>query len=274
LFNVKKELELLTEHEGLVIGLFEKTEKFTGILALLDEAFNGQLRELVKSGDISAKFKSISKVHSLGKIGPKRIWFVGLGKEKECTFEKVKKAFGRLFKEVKASKLEETAVYLDSFTAELVDGLDAAHAMSEAVALSTYQFEGYKQKSNQPEKKLEDVTIYCNNFDEEEIQASLTVGYAFGKGTNSARTLVNIPGNLLTARRAKRDQPKPNWCQSLVALPVRGRGTRERGHQTSHGVTNLMSSGSVLERRATVGKSPVHERHSDSAWSSQVAPGP
>ncbi|MFL6560400.1 MAG: leucyl aminopeptidase, partial [Bacillus sp. (in: firmicutes)] len=33
----------------------------------------------------------------------------------------------------------------------------------------------------------------------EEIQASLTVGYSFGKGTNSARTLVNIPGNLLTA---------------------------------------------------------------------------
>ena len=27
----------------------------------------------------------------------------------------------------------------------------------------------------------------------------ITVGYAFGKATNSARTLVNTPGNLLTA---------------------------------------------------------------------------
>ncbi|WHY66189.1 leucyl aminopeptidase [Neobacillus sp. SuZ13] len=199
MFDVKKELELSTEHEGLVIGLFDKPEKFTGILALLDEAFNGQLKELVKSGDISAKLKSINKVHSLGKIGSKRIWFVGLGKEKEFTFDKLKSAFGRLFKEVKANKLEEAAVYLDSFTTEQVDGLDAAHALSEAFVLSTYQFEGYKQKSNEPEKKLDHLTIYCDSLDGEEILASLTVGHAFGKGTNSARTLVNIPGNMLTA---------------------------------------------------------------------------
>ena len=115
---------------------------------------------MVKSGDISAKLKSISKVHSFGKIGAKRIWFVGLGKEKDLTFDKLKEAFGRLFKEVQKSKLEETAVYLDSFTTEEVGGLDASHALSEALSLSTYQFEGYKQKSNVPEKKLEQVTIY------------------------------------------------------------------------------------------------------------------
>jgi len=199
MFHIKKVLELSNGHEGLVIGLFDKPEKFTGLLALLDESLNGQLTELVKSGDISGKLKSISKVHSLGKIGSKRIWFVGLGREKEFTFEKLKSAFGKLFKEVKASKLVETAVHLDSFTTEQVNGLDAAHAMSEALALSTYQFDGYKQKSNAPEKKLENISIYCDAFDEEEVLASLTVGFAFGQGTNSARTLVNIPGNLLTA---------------------------------------------------------------------------
>ncbi|MEH7305752.1 leucyl aminopeptidase [Neobacillus drentensis] len=199
MFYVKQELELSTEQEGLVIGLFDKPEKFSGKLAIIDEKFNGQLTELVKSGDISAKLKSNSKVHSLGKIGPKRIWFVGLGKEKEFSFEILKSAFGRLFKEVKTSKLEEIAVYLNSFTSEKVDALDAAHAMSEAFALSTYQFEGYKQKSNEPEKKLGQLTVYCDTVEEEEVQASLTVGYAFGRGTNSARTLVNIPGNLLTA---------------------------------------------------------------------------
>ncbi|MEH7076385.1 leucyl aminopeptidase [Neobacillus drentensis] len=199
MFFVEKDLELARENEGLVIGLFDKPEKFTGVLALLDERFNGQLSELVKSGDISPKSKSISKVHSLGKIGPKRIWFVGLGKEKDFTFEKLKSAFGRLFKDVKACKIQETAVYLDSFTAEQVNSLDAAYAMSEAFALSTYQFESYKQKSNEPEKKIENLTVYCSSFDEEEVEASLTVGFAFGKGTNSARTLVNIPGNLLTA---------------------------------------------------------------------------
>ncbi|MGZ4159442.1 MAG: leucyl aminopeptidase, partial [Neobacillus sp.] len=97
------------------------------------------------------------------------------------------------------AKIEELAILLDSFTNEQVAGLDAAHALSEAFTLSTYHFEGYKQKSNEPERKLTDITIYSEICDEEDIQASLTVGHAFGKGTNSARTLVNIPGNLLTA---------------------------------------------------------------------------
>ncbi|MDV2888102.1 M17 family peptidase N-terminal domain-containing protein, partial [Alkalihalophilus pseudofirmus] len=85
MFHVKRELDLTAEHEGLVIGLFDKPEKFSGSLAKLDERFEGQLTELVKSGDISAKLKRISKVHSLGKTTAKRIWFVGLGKEKELS---------------------------------------------------------------------------------------------------------------------------------------------------------------------------------------------
>ncbi|MFJ5713827.1 leucyl aminopeptidase [Neobacillus sp. NPDC093127] len=199
MFVVKKEFELANVHEGLIIGLLDKPEKFAGNLTKLDAEFNGQLTELVKSGDISAKLKSISKVHSFGNIGSKRVWFVGLGKEKELTFEKLKEAFGKLFKNVTASKLEETAIYLDSFITEELDGLDAAHALSEAFALATYQFEGYKQKSNEPEKRLEQLNVYSELFAEEDVQVSLSVGYAFGKAANSARTLVNTPGNLLTA---------------------------------------------------------------------------
>ncbi len=200
MFHVKGEFDLTAEHEGLVIGLLDKPEKFSGILAALDERFEGQLTELVKSGDVSAKLKSINKVHSFGKIGAKRIWFVGLGKEKELTFAKLETAFGKLFKEIKSSKIEEAAIYLDSFITEELDGLQAANAMSEALALATYQYDGYRQKSNEPEKRLENITVYSDVVDEEDVHASLTVGYAFGKGTNSARTLVNTPGNLLTAK--------------------------------------------------------------------------
>ncbi|HJV32122.1 MAG TPA: leucyl aminopeptidase, partial [Bacillales bacterium] len=198
MFHVKDDFQFSEVHEGLVIGLFDKPDKFEGKLAALDQVFEGQLTELLKSGDLSAKFKKINKIHTLGKIGAKRIWFVGLGKEKELTFDKLRDAFGKLFKELTAS-VQESAILLDTFTTENIDGLDAAHALSEAFALSTYQFDGYKQKSNEPEKHLNKLTVYCDGMDEEEIDASLMVGYAFGNGTNSARTLVNIPGNMLTA---------------------------------------------------------------------------
>ncbi|TDK62349.1 leucyl aminopeptidase [Bacillus salipaludis] len=199
MFEMKTEFNESNEHEGLVIGLFDRPEKFTGLLARLDEIFEGQLKELVKSGDITAKFKSINKIHTLGKMGVKRIWFVGLGKEKELSFEKARDVFGKLFKLIKAQKQEELAFAMETFTTEGLTALDAAHAAGEALALATYEFKGYKQKSNEPEKRLENLTIYCGSNDFEELKASLTVGYAFGKGTNSARTLVNTPGNLLTA---------------------------------------------------------------------------
>ncbi|MFD0829937.1 leucyl aminopeptidase [Neobacillus sp. M.A.Huq-85] len=199
MFEIKTEFNGSNEHEGLVVGLFDRPEKFTGLLARLDELFDGQLKELVKSGDITAKFKSINKIHTLGKMGVKRIWFVGLGKEKELSFENARDVFGKLFKMIKAQKQEELAIVMETFTTEGLTALDAAHAAGEALALATYEFKGYKQKSNEPEKSLENLTIYCGSNDFEELKASLTVGYAFGKGTNSARTLVNTPGNLLTA---------------------------------------------------------------------------
>ena len=148
MFSVINELNYATEHECLIIGLYEKPEKFTGILAELDEQFNGQLTELVKSGDLSAKKKAVAKVHTFGKIGAKRLYIVGLGKEKEYSFEIVREALGNTFKAIHTAKIQEVAVYLDSFICEDVEALDAAHAVSEAFALSTYQFEGYKQKSN------------------------------------------------------------------------------------------------------------------------------
>ena len=199
MFEYKNEFSAADKHEGLIIGLFDRPEKFAGPLKIVDESFDGQLTDLVKAGDVSAKLKRISKLHSLGKMGAKRIWFVGLGKEKELTFDQLRNALGKVFKEINGSKLTEAAVYLDSFLTEELDSLDAAHAVGEAFALSSYQFEGYRQKSNEPERKIETLTLYSKGAVEEDVRASLTVGYAFGKGTNSARSLVNTPGNLLTA---------------------------------------------------------------------------
>lgn len=199
MFAVYKEKPFAAAHESLIIGLFDQPLKFAGDLSTVDEAFAGGLTELVKSGDISARKNSISKIHTFGQMASKRLYFVGLGKVKDYSFEVLREAYGVVFKTIKKDSLEETAIYLDSFITENIGALDAAHALSEAFALSTYQFEGYKQKSNEPEKMIDHLVVYSEATDEEEIMASLTVGYAYGKGTNSARTLVNLPGNLLTA---------------------------------------------------------------------------
>lgn len=199
MFEVKTQLDLSQSHDALVVGIFNKTSGMDGVLAQLDGRFNGQLTELIKSGDIVTKKKNISKIHTFGKIEAKRIYFIGLGQEKEFSFELLRESFGRLFKSVKKEKWTEAAFALDTFTGDKADVLDAAHALGEAFAMANYQFEGYKQKSNEPDRQIESLTIYSSLEESAEVKAALSVGYVYGKGVNSARTLVNLPGNMLTA---------------------------------------------------------------------------
>lgn len=198
MFTVKDSLNIDLIDECLILGVFDKPVKFTGIGKEADERLDGQLTELVKEGEISSRKKSVVKIHTLGKLGIKRLIFVGLGKEKELSFETLREALGKARKAIKESKITTLSIALDTFTTENLDALDAAHACSEAFELASYKFDGYKQKSNQVEKSLESITVY-SEYDQEEVGAALHVGRIFGRATNSARTLVNTPGNLLTS---------------------------------------------------------------------------
>ncbi|KPC97196.1 cytosol aminopeptidase [Geobacillus sp. BCO2] len=70
--------------------------------------------------------------------------------------------------------------------------------MGSAKSVVFHQPPGYKQKKSEPDYQLESLIVYTE-AEAAEIEASLFVGSVYGKATNSARTLVNTPGNLLTA---------------------------------------------------------------------------
>ncbi|MBM7661405.1 leucyl aminopeptidase [Bacillus mesophilus] len=198
MFTVKNEFTLTESRETLVVGIFEKTTSFEGLLGEVNTALGDTLASLVKEGDVSAKKGAISKIHTLGKLETKRIYFVGLGKENDYNFEVVRSAFGKLVKAAQKAKVESLDIALDSFITDKVESVDVAHALGEAAPLATYKFADYKQKSNEPAKELSAITVFTNG-DQVEVEAALTVGFAYGTGTNSARTLVNTPGNMLTA---------------------------------------------------------------------------
>ncbi|MBM7621857.1 leucyl aminopeptidase [Bacillus tianshenii] len=198
MFTVQNHTDFTERQTAIIVGLSEKNKKVEGLLGELDAQLDGQITDLLKEGDISSKKNKISKIHTFGKTAFKRIFVVGLGREEKLNFEELRKVFGRVAKTVQESRYTSVAIALDTFLTDKVDVLDAAHALGEAIPMATYMYDGYKKKSNEPEIKLENVTI-VTDADNEEIKASLNVGYHFGTGTNSARTLVNLPGNMLTA---------------------------------------------------------------------------
>jgi len=84
MFTVLNEINLDDKQECLLVGVFEKPVKNGGIAQAADERLAGELTELVKDGEISSKKKAVTRIHTLGRLGVKRLIFVGLGKEKEC----------------------------------------------------------------------------------------------------------------------------------------------------------------------------------------------
>ncbi|WP_459501653.1 leucyl aminopeptidase [Bacillus sp. C1] len=195
MFQVQKEL---ASHEAVIVALFQE-ETSSRFITELDQAFEGQLQVLIEEKELSAKKKAISKVHSLGKTTVKRYYFVGLGKKEAYTTETLRASLSKAFKTVKADKGKDAAILLDSFVTDKLDAIDVAHIAAEVYCLGTYDLQTYK--TNKKENvELENFAVITAE-DAKEIKAALTVGYVHGRATNSARTLVNMPPNVLTATK-------------------------------------------------------------------------
>ncbi|MGM7702622.1 leucyl aminopeptidase [Pseudalkalibacillus sp. Hm43] len=197
MFTVKKGLDVRQDIHTLVVGIYGDDKKPTGIASEIDSALNGHISELFKSDDLSAKLKKVTRIHTLGALGVKTIYFVGLGLRKDLNYRKVREAFGKVAKELKQHKQEEIAIAMDSFYSEAVEFKQTVHALSEAFMLATYQFEDYKEKKNERKYELKRIELYSEE-DEATIDYALKSGEAYAAGTNVARDLVNTPGNLLT----------------------------------------------------------------------------
>ncbi|RSK28419.1 leucyl aminopeptidase [Bacillus sp. HMF5848] len=199
MFNIEANLQADKQYDAIAIAVFDTTKPLQGTLLSLNDMLNGQIEALLKDGDVSTKKNKITKIHTLGHTHIKRLYFVGLGKQEKVSFTSVREAFGSLFKTLKAEKRTNIAIDLSTFSQDNLEWNDIAHALGEAIPTATYEFEGYKRKANVPDFSLESIEIIAAECDHEELKSALEVGYVYGKATNSARTLINLPGNMLTA---------------------------------------------------------------------------
>lgn len=195
MFTVRTNWNIKDTEEALLVGIWADHKQLEGIPAQLDEAFNGHITQLLREGDLSAKAKSVTKLHTFGIVGAKRLYFIGLGKKSEASYETIREAFGRAVQLLKREKREKASAVMQTFQCDQLHPEKLAHALAEAVVAGSYAFEHYKERSNERDKKLTEMTVYCNN---PATHAGLTTGFAFGAGINTARDLINTPGNLLT----------------------------------------------------------------------------
>lgn len=199
LYQTKKTSTMITtEHDALVLPIFSDKQSLSEQAKAIDEKLDGQLTELLKEKLINGKGKVISVLYPFGKLAAKRLFIVGVGKKKEFTEEVFRETVATTAKKLAAEKIKNAAFILTPLIEALDESAErAAHVLAETMELALYEFENYKQKSNEVDVKLESLTVYVKD-NEAAIQAALDIGEIYGQATNYARTLVNTPGNLLT----------------------------------------------------------------------------
>lgn len=176
------QLNWTDSYETIVVGIGAADAIDEG----LDALFNGRVKTLIQSGDISTKTGEVTVLPTFtGETT--RILFVGLGQRNDMTTENLRNWFGKVAKQMKARGLKDVAVALHTFT----DG--ATHMFTEAYEMATYAHPTYKSA---PNETVEEPTItLLGDVDQTDIDA----GVAYGKGVNVARTLTMMPANILTA---------------------------------------------------------------------------
>ena len=159
MFSMQKQWSQNSELECLIVGVHYPGHVLKGIIPAIDEAMDQQLFQLIKSGDIATSKKSVTVIHTLGKVKTKRVVFVGLGRDKEINEEICKESLGKALRKVKDLRINNVAIDLDSFTSNEIPTEKAARILGEVFMLSLYQFDGYKQKANKPSVTRENVTV-------------------------------------------------------------------------------------------------------------------
>ncbi|MDT8388202.1 MAG: leucyl aminopeptidase [Thiogranum sp.] len=166
----------------------------------LDEASNGQLRSLLKSGDISTDCGKTTLIHHpQGQVKAARILVVGCGKDKHLSpdaFSKITSAAARALQDSGATDAVSWLTELDVENRDLA--WKAAHT-AQASRDVIYRFDELKSDVKPPKRPLKKLTLGAADATQSgAANKGLRNGIAIANGMDLARVLGNRPGNLCT----------------------------------------------------------------------------
>ena len=180
--------------ETLVVGVQKHREQMKN-WANFGALFGEMVEDFVASGEISSDLKAFTKLPVVGAGTVKRVLFVGLGEGKKLEANELRNVFGLVGKELKKLKVNNFSIWLDSFETNELAANEVARLATEGIKLGYYTIDHYKTSSNEADTYLDNMYIVS----ETDVTEDAKLGAIFADAVNEARTLINLPPNLLTA---------------------------------------------------------------------------
>jgi leucyl aminopeptidase len=184
------------ETEALVSYVFEEPDPAQGRISEIDQAANGLLRNLSKSGELTGKNLEMTLIHAPAGLKAVRLLLVGAGKREQFNSATLRKIAGAALRYLKSRSVKQIAFLVRENNATE----ESAQALTEGALAAN--FEPDKYKTDKRSDKSIDSVLLTGYSDAERVAAEkgLARGRIIAESQNFARDLINEPSNKLTPK--------------------------------------------------------------------------
>ena len=183
------------EADALVTYVFDRDDKFDGVLADINVGMNGRLSALSASGELTGKSLEMVLIHFPQGLAAQRLLLVGAGKPAKFSVNDLRKIAGTALRYLKSRGVKKIAF----LAREGERSPEAAQAVVEGLVAADFESDKYRTEK----KKREIQSVSLAGFDSglgDSLQAAVDHGCVIAESQNFARDLVNEPSNKLTPR--------------------------------------------------------------------------
>ena len=193
--NVNKSDILEFKTDALVLGVFEKTEKFEGLVSQLDNIFQNKISNLYSENEIRGKIGEVTIIHNFVDFSAKRLVVVGLGKREEFDSDVVRKVSALVLNRLSGISLKQISISM--LGSDLIGIFNSAKSITEGAVLGLYRFEKYK--SNPRGISINGVDLIGFGIENEaQVKDAVSQGEIVAEAVNLCRDLSNEPSNKMT----------------------------------------------------------------------------
>src|SRR5216684_6421498 len=139
---------------ALVSYLFEETDPVQGRIAEIDQAANGLLRKLSKSGELTGKTLEMTLIHAPAGLKAARLLLVGAGKREQFNGATLRKIAGAALRYLKSRSIRNFAFLVREGAANS----ESAQALAEGFITANFETDKYKTEKKNG-KEIESVRI-------------------------------------------------------------------------------------------------------------------
>ena len=184
--------------DAILVNLFEGLERPGGATAAVDKALDGAISQLMADGEIKGKPNEVTVLHTLGKIPPKRVAVVGLGKQADFKLDRVRSVVAVACRELRNLGVKRAATIVHGAGAGGIGPEKASQVIAEGAVMGLYTFRRHITEKSESKEMQELLIVERDEAKVAELERGVQCGRVIAQATNMARDMINEPANYMT----------------------------------------------------------------------------